>query len=155
MDIHISLFFPTARQGPSPLMSKQSDAWLRLIQNVGNIEADVGKLLQAEHGLGLSEYRALHVLSLSQNGELRLQELALHLSLNQSSVSRMVERLERLGLTIRDICPDDKRGVYTVLTDKGREYLENAQSSYENALDTAIKEHGYGRLVSRNTVKSD
>ena len=130
-------------------MSKQSDAWLRLIQIVGFIEADVGKVVQAEHGLGLSEYRALHVLSRAAGSELRMQELAAHLSLNQSSVSRMVERLERLGLAVRDLCPDDKRGVYAVLTDKGRARLNAAQSSYDAALAGAVKRHGCQDLLTR------
>src|SRR5690606_13659317 len=98
-------------------MSRKSDAWLKLIQIVSNVEADLGRMMQARHGLGLSEYRALEILARSQNTELRMQELAAHLGLNQSSVTRMVERLERAKLTVRDVCPDDKRGVYTVLTE--------------------------------------
>lgn len=123
-------------------MSKKSDAWLKLINVVSNVEADLGKVLQAQHRLGLSEYRALEILARSPNSELRMQELATHLLLNQSSVSRMVERLERAGLTIRDLCPDDKRGVYTVLTKEGHARLESAQPDYEKALETALKEHG-------------
>lgn len=46
--------------------------------------------------------------------KLRMQELANHLRLNQISASRMADRLERGGLTVRDLCPDDKRRVYTV-----------------------------------------
>src|SRR5690606_33732778 len=123
------------------LMSKRSDSWLRLIQVIANIEAELGKVLQAQHGLGLSEYRALEILGRSPDFELRMQELASHLRLNQSSVSRMVERLERGGLTVRDLCPDDKRGVYTVLTNAGRERLESAAPDYEQALLTALKQH--------------
>src|SRR5690606_19225396 len=99
-------------------MSKKSDTWLKLIQVIANVETRLGAVLQAQHGLGLSEYRALEVLARSPNAELRMQELASHKRLNQSSVSRMAERLERVGFTIRDLCPDDKRGVYTVITDK-------------------------------------
>jgi DNA-binding MarR family transcriptional regulator len=128
-------------------MPKKSDAWLKLIQVVANVEADLGKVLQAQHGLGLSEYRALEILSRSQNFELRMQELASHLLLNQSSVSRMVERLERSGLTVRDLCPDDKRGVYTVLTAKGRMRLEQAQPAYETALEVGLKEHNVEKLM--------
>lgn len=135
-------------------MSKRSDSWLKLIQVVANVEADLGKVLQAQHGLGLSEYRALEILARSQDSELRMQELASHLRLNQSSVSRMVERLERGGLTIRDLCPDDKRGVYTVLTETGRARLESAQPDYERALDVALKEHGGEELLSTNFVKA-
>lgn len=129
-------------------MLKRSDAWLKLIHAVANVEAELGKVLQDRHGLGLSDYRALEILSRSPDSELRMQELATHLRLNQSSVSRMVERLERGGLTVRDLCPDDKRGVYTVLTDKGRAHFETAQPDYEAALNAALKEHGCEELLS-------
>ncbi|SFD61370.1 MarR family winged helix-turn-helix transcriptional regulator [Paracidovorax konjaci] len=136
------------------MMSKKSDAWLRLTQVIANVEADLGKVLQAEHGLGLSEYRALDVLARSPDSELRMQELATYLRLNQSSVSRMVERLERTGLTIRDLCPDDKRGVYTVLTAKGRDLLESAQPDYVKAMDAALKAHGGDKLLTIQAAKS-
>jgi len=129
-------------------MSKKSGPWLKLIRIVSNVEADLGKTLQARHGLGLSEYRALDILARSRNSELRMQELASHLRLNQSSVSRMVERLERANLTARDLCPDDKRGVYTVLTQAGRARLESARPDYEKALEAALQEHGGERLLS-------
>lgn len=135
-----------------PIMSSRSDAWLRLVHAVGNIEADVGRAMQDRHGLGLSEYRALQVLARARDSELRMQELAAHLRLNQSSISRLVERLERSELTVRDLCPDDKRGVYTVLTDKGRARLEGAAADYGKALDAAIEKHGCEDLLSARLV---
>lgn len=135
-------------------MSKKSAAWLQLVQAMAQVEADLGKVLQARHGLGLSEYRALEVLARSPDSELRMQELASHLGLNQSSVSRMVERLERGELTVRDLCPDDKRGVYTVLTTKGRARLEAALPDYEQALEAAIQQYGWGNWISVRALKS-
>ncbi|SUB01981.1 HTH-type transcriptional regulator tcaR [Pannonibacter phragmitetus] len=122
-------------------MSRRSDAWLRLIYDVGSVEGALGKAMQAQYGIGLSEFRALEILSQSSNSELRMQELAARLGLNQSSVSRMIERLERSELAARDVCSDDKRGVYAVLTEKGRLFLQNARSSYEASLDAAIRSH--------------
>ncbi|HCL66355.1 MAG TPA: MarR family transcriptional regulator [Rhizobium sp.] len=129
-------------------MSRTSDAWLKLTQAVAEVETEIGKILQARHGLGLSEYRALQILAQSPDSELRMQELASHLRLNQSSVSRMAERLERGGLTVRDLCSDDKRGVYTVLTDRGRSRFEDARTDYEEALNVALKKHGCEELLS-------
>lgn len=129
-------------------MLKSSDTWLNLTQVVANVESALASVLQARHGIGLSEYRALEVLARSPKSELRMQELATHLRLNQSSVSRLVERLERDGLTIRDLCPADKRGVYTVLTREGRARLERAQPDYDSVLDAALKEHGGEQLLS-------
>lgn len=131
-----------------PMTLKSGDAWLQLIQLVATIETDLGRNLHAKHSLGLSEYRALEVLDRSPNSELRMQELAKYLCLNQSSVSRMVERLERTGATVRDICPDDKRGVYTVLTDVGRERLKKARPDYLKALDLALKKHHAEKLLA-------
>lgn len=133
-------------------MSRKSDSWLRLIHAVANVEAELGEVLQGQHGLGLSEYRALQILSRTPASELRMQELAEHLKLNQSSVSRMVERLERGGLALRDLCPDDKRGVYAVLTEKGRSRLVNAQLDYENALDSALRQYGGLELLSAKFI---
>lgn len=135
------------------MTSKKSDAWLRLIQTVANVETELVKVVQARNGLGLSEYRALEILARSQNSELRMQELAAHLGLNQSSVSRMVERLERSGFTVRDLCPDDKRGVYTVLTKEGRAHLESARSDYEKALEVALKAHDGEKLLKAHSTK--
>lgn len=136
-------------------MPKRSDSWLRLVHAVANVEAELGKALRDQHRLGLSDYRALEILSRSPASELRMQELAAHLGLNQSSVSRMVERLERGGLTLRDLCPDDKRGVYTVLTDKGRAHFEAAQPDYEAALTAALEDHGCEDLLSAKLAKAN
>ena len=127
--------------------SRKSDAWLRLTRIVSSIEAELGRMLQTQHGLGLSEYRALEILAQSPDSELRMQELAAHLALNQSSVSRMAERLERNGLAVRDLCPDDKRGVYAVLTRHGRARLEGARRDYRKALTAALREHGGEELL--------
>ncbi|WHA42230.1 MarR family winged helix-turn-helix transcriptional regulator [Agrobacterium larrymoorei] len=135
-------------------MSKNSNAWLTLTHAIADIEAELGKVLQDKHRLGLSEYRAMKILSQSPNSELRMQDLAKHLNLNQSSVSRMVERLERSELTIRDLCPDDKRGVYTVLTDKGRSHLEQASDDYEGALEAALIKHNCKALLSSVPLSS-
>ena len=127
-------------------MFKQSDAWLKVVQVVSAVEAELAKTLQARHGLGLSEYRALEALARSSDSELRMQELAAHVGVNQSSVSRMVERLERANLTVRDLCPADKRGVYTVLTPEGRAKFDEARPDYERALEQALIQFGAGKL---------
>lgn len=123
-------------------MASYAHSWLGLVRVIHQVEAELARVMQTAHGLGLSEYRALAALALAPDSELRMQDLATHLQLNQSSVSRMVERLERAELTVRDLCPDDKRGVYTVLTAKGRERLAAAESDYEKTLEAAMKTHG-------------
>lgn len=119
-------------------MSSQADVWERLTSIVEKVEGQVAKALQREHGMSLSQYRALQFLSNAADLELRMQELAGLLGLNQSSVTRLVERLEREGCTVRDACPNDKRGVYTVLTEVGRQRFIEAKHDYEAILGTAL-----------------
>jgi len=90
------------------------------------------------HGLGLSEYRALSRLAVAEDGELRIQELAGAIGLNQSSVSRLVVRLEEAGLTRRATCDKDRRGVYSVITEPGRARLAVIESLHNEILSRAL-----------------
>ncbi|MEU4533631.1 MarR family transcriptional regulator [Streptosporangium sp. NPDC023825] len=100
------------------------------------------KALQRGHGLGLSEYRALGRLATAPGGCMRMQELAESVGLNQSSVTRLVARLEEAGMTRRDLCSDDRRGVYSVITDEGRTRLAAATPTYERSLAAALEQAG-------------
>lgn len=95
------------------------------------------------HGLTCSEYSALSALHYSDDdGHLRQQFLAEAIPISQSSLSRMVGRLERAGLTERYHCANDRRGVYTQITEAGRRKVEEARESYAQALDEALAEEG-------------
>lgn len=101
----------------------------------------------APHGLTCSEYSALVALHYSDDGgHLRQQVLAEAIPITQSSLSRLVGRLERDGLTERYHCADDRRGVYTQITDKGRAKVEEARKSYLVALDKAVASEEIGVL---------
>jgi DNA-binding MarR family transcriptional regulator len=69
--------------------------------------------------LAINEYDVLFTLSRCPSGWLRLNELNDHTLLSQSSLSRLVERLEKSGLVERMPAPDDGRGVLLKLTDAG------------------------------------
>ncbi|WP_426996171.1 MarR family winged helix-turn-helix transcriptional regulator [Pseudarthrobacter sp. N5] len=69
----------------------------------------------------LGEYDVLFTLSRCPSGWLRLNELNHHVLLSQSSLSRLVERLEMRGLVERMPAPDDGRGVLLKLTEAGAE----------------------------------
>ncbi|MFC5187664.1 MarR family winged helix-turn-helix transcriptional regulator [Actinomadura harenae] len=114
--------------------------WNQVIALHARVESRLGTVLQRQHGLGLSEYRALALLAEAPDGELRMQDLATGLGLNQSSVTRLVGRLNDAGFTYRDLCPDDKRGVYTVITDAGRERYRQARPGYEEVLTATLDE---------------
>ncbi|MEU7986275.1 MarR family transcriptional regulator, partial [Streptosporangium canum] len=53
-----------------------------------------------------------------------------------------VARLSAADFAVRDLCPDDKRGVYTVITETGRMRYAEASRTYEETLNAAVEEAG-------------
>ncbi|MFB7378170.1 MarR family winged helix-turn-helix transcriptional regulator [Kitasatospora purpeofusca] len=135
---------PGATPSEAPDGAADARMWNRLTALHAQVEGRLATVLQRRHGLGLSEYRALGLLAEAPKSELRMQELATGLGLNQSSVTRLVARLGAADFTYRDLCPDDKRGVYTVLTDAGRTRHREARATYEEALTGALDEAAVG-----------
>ncbi|NJP92553.1 MarR family transcriptional regulator [Nonomuraea sp. FMUSA5-5] len=115
--------------------------WQALRHLEAAVQEALDRALQNEHGLSVSEYTALAALAYSDDdGHLRQQVLAEAIPLRQSSVSRLVARLERMGLTERFHCPTDRRGVYTQITDRGRDVVTAARATYVGVLQQALGE---------------
>ena len=80
-----------------------------------------------EHGkIALGSYDVLVQLAEAPGYRLRMSELAEAVLLSRSGLTRLVDRLQRGGLVQREPDPDDARGMYTVLTAKGRDVLRDA-----------------------------
>jgi DNA-binding MarR family transcriptional regulator len=86
--------------------------------------------LLAAHDLPLSSYDVLIYLRDAPGRRLRMAELADSVLLSRSGVTRLVDRLEREGLIVRDSCTSDGRGLYAVLTDAGEELLAKARPTH-------------------------
>jgi DNA-binding MarR family transcriptional regulator len=95
------------------------------------VEGSLDKWLAHTHGVGLTEFRALAFMREAPDKELRVNELAERVGLNQSSATRLLSRLESKGLASRDVCEDDGRGVYAVITPQGEALLRQARRPYE------------------------
>jgi DNA-binding MarR family transcriptional regulator len=113
-------------------------AWHAIAVLHARVEQQLAKALQRQHGLGLSDYRALGRLAVAEQGGMRISELAEALGLNESSVSRLTDRLEQAGLTERCVCADDRRGVYAFITDAGHAQLAAATPTYRDHLAAAL-----------------
>jgi DNA-binding MarR family transcriptional regulator len=86
--------------------------------------------LLADHGLTINDYEVLILLSRADQGLMRRVDLADELMLTASGVTRLLDGLERAGWVERATCDSDRRVVYAVLTDAGREKLEEASASH-------------------------
>lgn len=115
--------------------------WRTLAALHARIEDALERALQREHGLSVSEYTVLDALSRQPEGRyLRMNQLARAVVLSQSATTRLVTRLEQRGLLQRYLCPDDRRGIYTELTDEGRAALDRALPTHEDVLADALRQ---------------
>lgn len=121
----------------SPLLKT---SWEQVVAAVSTIDTSIGKWLTVQYNIGLTEYRALEHISASPTHELRITELAQKLGLNQSSVTRLVGRMEDKNLAFRDTCPDDARGIFAVITDHGFETATHIQTAYEAKIQEILKD---------------
>ncbi|MGP9022263.1 MarR family winged helix-turn-helix transcriptional regulator [Streptomyces sp. BR1] len=77
-----------------------------------------------QYGIGASDFEVLDVLveGCAEDGceAYRVQELSARVHLSQSALSRLIGRLEKVGLVTRGMCSEDRRGVRVAITDAGR-----------------------------------
>ncbi|NGO73412.1 MarR family winged helix-turn-helix transcriptional regulator, partial [Streptomyces boncukensis] len=108
--------------------------WCALSALHSRIEAEIERALQARHDLSVREFSVIEVLSDQHDGprgHYRMNELADAVVLSQSATTRLVSRLEDRGLLTRYLCPDDRRGIYTDVTEAGHTLLEAARPTHD------------------------
>jgi DNA-binding MarR family transcriptional regulator len=112
------------------LESAELGAWRGMLRVHAALLRALDAELDAAHDLPLTSYDVLIYLKDAPGKRLRMAELADSVLLSRSGVTRLVDRLEREGLLVRDTCVDDGRGLYAVLTAKGEELLERARPTH-------------------------
>jgi DNA-binding MarR family transcriptional regulator len=119
-----------SRQVLSTQASAGLDAWARLLHAHATTTRALSGTLLEEHGLTLNDYDALMRLSRADEGRMRRVDLADQLLLTASGVTRLLDGLEAAGYVERAACDTDRRVVYAVITDAGREKLQAASESH-------------------------
>ncbi len=92
-------------------------AWLR----GGRLVMEALDRDMARHGLSLSEYEVLSMLSEIPEMRMRMSELADIVVQSRSRLTHTANRLADRGWVTREACPDDRRGVLLGLTQQGKD----------------------------------
>ncbi|TFC02396.1 MarR family transcriptional regulator [Cryobacterium adonitolivorans] len=130
----------------------RAQGWRTLAALHGRIETVLERTLQAGFDLSVVEFTVLDALSRQHGWHMRMQQLARAAALSSSATTRLVNRLEDRALLTRILCADDRRGVYTELTEAGKALLARARPVYDEALAGALaaaeEESELGPLVA-------
>jgi len=112
------------------LTAEELAAWRGMLRVHTALVKALDAELAAAHDLPLSSYEVLITLESAPSRKRRMAELADSVLLSRSGMTRLVDRLAKEELLERDLCTDDGRGCYAVLTDKGAELLATARPTH-------------------------
>jgi DNA-binding MarR family transcriptional regulator len=116
--------------GPKQLSPLEFAAWAGFLRTHAQLVRELDRELEAAHGLPLTQYEVLLHLERAPDHRLRMSELARSVLLSQSGVTRLVDRLEALGLVVRAQCADDRRVLWAQMTDEGVRRLAEARPTH-------------------------
>jgi DNA-binding MarR family transcriptional regulator len=121
---------PLQTEPTHELDSAELAAWRGLLRVHSALVKALDAELLAAHKLALTSYEVLISLRAAPGRRRRMAELADGVLLSRSGMTRLVDRLEREGLLVRDACTQDGRGTFAVLTEKGEALLAEARRTH-------------------------
>lgn len=139
-------------QAPKPAYSRhrrrlsedELATWRAFLRAHAGVTRRLERELSDAGGLTLSELDVLITLEGASGNTLRLTDLADRVLLTKSGITRLVDRLEEMGLVERRPCPSDRRGLNAVLTAKGREAHRRTIGIHLRSVATAFSDHVAG-----------
>jgi DNA-binding MarR family transcriptional regulator len=124
----------TAEHPTSPadacLSPRELHAWRGMLRVHAYLTKALDAQMEAQHGLPLTSYEVLLYLAEADGERMRMCDLAASILLSRSGLTRLVDRLEREGLIVRESCASDARGAFARLTAEGRTKLDAARRTH-------------------------
>jgi DNA-binding MarR family transcriptional regulator len=118
----------------SPQQSTVLAVWVRLLRGHSFASREMNKQLNDDHGISLSDFQTLLLLSRADRGMMRRIDLAGELQLTASGVTKLLDGLQVAGYVDKANCSSDARVTYAVLTEAGREKLASCTCSHISAI---------------------
>lgn len=122
------------------LDSRRLALWRQYRHAAAAIEASIGEEMAAETDLDMTTFEVLALLD-ANGGRARMQDLANELVINPSTFTRLIDRLDGRGLVVRELTPNDGRGVEAVMTTRGRRLFLKSRPTYRRAVQRGFARH--------------
>ncbi|EHR51762.1 transcriptional regulator [Saccharomonospora marina XMU15] len=123
------------------LTDEEQRAWRRYLDMNAKLTARLHRRLQTDSGLSLADFDVLVQLTDRAVPRMRVGELAEALQWERSRLSHHLARMQKRGLVSRQDCPEDARGAFVLLTDKGRHAIEQAAPAHVEAVRDLVFDH--------------
>lgn len=110
---------------------ERARVWREFLTSHAAMEKMLSRAMEEDHDLHLAWFEVLEALARAEDGSLRFNELAEHVMVHASSLSRQLDRMEERRFIAREkSTTDDGRAVVVVLTRDGRNVWKKANTTY-------------------------
>ena len=108
----------------------------------------------------MPDYEVLAQLSDAPDRRMRMSELAEIAMISKSRLSHRMKVMEKAGWVRREVCPDDKRGSFAVMTEKGwraivkaaPDHVASVRNRFVDNL-TSKEQEELAKIFDRVTIK--
>ena len=125
---------------PQWLDAQEQTVWREYLRASRLLEAALDHDLQV-HGLQLSEYEILSMLSEQPDRRLRMSVIAELVVQSRSRLTHTAGRLENRGWVHREACAGDRRGVELLLTDTGLAEITRMAPTHVGSVRANLLDH--------------
>lgn len=109
-------------------------AWTAVCEVVDRVRVALNRELLHSVGLTLAENLVLCQVAMAPGSRLRMVDIAGHLTIGKSAVTKTVDRLQERGLITRQRDLVDRRTVYAAVTADGSKLFAAAQPAFASAV---------------------
>ncbi|MBM4763591.1 MarR family transcriptional regulator [Bacillus sp. B15-48] len=106
----------------------RKESYLLLMKTSKDIQERIKQELVKDK-LNITEFSVLEVLYLK--GIQTINQIGDSILISSSSMTYVIDKLEKRGLLKRSACPDDRRAIHVNLTDLGKELMEDIMPRHE------------------------
>lgn len=109
-----------------------------LLEAHNELHHELQRRMEAEHDVPVAWMGVMIALARSPQQRLRMSHLARDMTMSTSGLTRLIDRIEAAGYVRREACPEDRRGLWAVLTDQGLEELASVAPSHLRDVDELV-----------------
>jgi DNA-binding MarR family transcriptional regulator len=109
-----------------------------LLETNARLSKDLGTALEASCQLPLAWFEVLLQLRQTEDGRLKMSQMADAILHSTGGTTRLVDRLEVAHLVRREHCPSDRRSIFVAITETGNAKLDEALGVHLDYLDDRL-----------------
>ncbi|QQK77409.1 MarR family transcriptional regulator [Salicibibacter cibarius] len=92
----------------------------------------------ARYGVNLNEFAVLELLY--HKGDQPIQQIGKQVLIASSSITYVVDKLEKKGYLHRRACTDDRRVMYATITESGQQFMDEVFPDHEQKIESIFNE---------------